>query len=108
MTRHELRVVLQGWFCGCGSPELAAARLRDILALYPLYEHRTELEAMIPDAGIPELMLYTLDHFDLTEHGGTVGGAWLSDKGIDVLAALNREAANNFEALEASVVSHSE
>jgi hypothetical protein len=88
MTIQELRVVLQEWFCGCGSPDMAADRLRDLLALHPLFDHRPEFEALIPDEGLQCLILYTLDHFDLTEHGGTVGGGWLTKKGKAVLAAL--------------------
>lgn len=99
MTRQQLRVFLQGWFCGCGSPELAASKLQAMLSLCPFYENRAALEQMIPDAGVLELLLYTLDHFDLIEHGGSIGGSWLSDKGKQVLAALNREASDEFEAL---------
>lgn len=106
MNRQELRVFLQEWWCGCGSPEEASARLRDVLALHPLYEHRAEIDALIPDSGFQYLILYTLDHFDLTEHGGTVGGGWLTDKGKAVLEALNREAASNYEALSENACMH--
>jgi hypothetical protein len=106
MTRPELRVFLQEWFCGCGSPESAAARLRDLLALHPLYDHRPEIERLLPDVGIQELVLYTLDYFDLTDHGGTVGGGWLTDKGRAVLDALNRETADSYETLMAQSCCH--
>lgn len=105
MTRPELRVFLQKWFCGCGDPTAATTRLRDILKLHPLYNHRDEFEALVPDNGLQYLLLYTLHHFDLTEHGGTVGGAWLTDKGKAVLEALNRESVDDFqELLEQSCV----
>lgn len=106
MTRQELRVVLGEWFCGCGSPEVAASRLRDVLALHPLHSNRKAFKVLVPDDGLEELLLYTLDHFGLTEHGGTVGGAWLSDKGTAVLAALNREAGDKFEVLFANACLH--
>ena len=100
MTRQELRVFLSEWTCcGCGLPETAWARLCDILALHPLYDHLGEIDALIPDDGVRYLLLYALDHFDLTEHGGSVGGAWLTVKGAAVLEALQREAADGFEAL---------
>jgi hypothetical protein len=92
MTIQELRVFISEWFCGCGDPSNAARVLRDILALHPLYEHRQELEQILPDEGLRYLMLYTLDHFDLTDHGSSIGGAWLTDKGRSVLDALHREA----------------
>lgn len=91
MTLQELRVFLQEWFCGCGAPESAAERLRDLLAMHPLYENRERLKVLVPDDGLEYLLLYMLDHFDLTEHGGSVGGAWLSEKGKAVLEALNRD-----------------
>lgn len=106
MTRQELRVFLDGWFCGCGSPDEAARFLRDLLALHPLYDHRAEFVALVPDEGLQYLLLYTLDHFDLAEHGGSIGGQWLTDKGTAVLAALNREAEDGFEALNAEACMH--
>jgi len=105
MTRQELRVELE-WFCGCGSPELAAATLLRILELHPLYEHRAEMDELIPDSGIEYLLLYHLDDRDLTEHGGTVTGGWLTEKGEAVKAALNAEAGDSFEALFADHCVH--
>lgn len=99
MTRPELRVFLGQWFCGCGSPEDAAAALLRLLRLHPLYENRDAFKEWITDTGIEYLLLYSLDHYELTEHGGTVGGAWLTDKGEAVRKALAREEADNFEAL---------
>jgi len=106
MTRPELRVFLQTWFCGCGSPDLAAAYLLRLLDLHPLYEHRQELEALISDTGLEMLILYTLDRFDLTEHGGTVGGAWLSPKGEAVREALRAESGDKFVELSRSSCIH--
>lgn len=106
MTRQKLRVFLQEWFCGCGRPEAAAKRLRDLLALHPLFDHRAEFEQLVPDAGLQELVLYTLDHFALTEHGGSIGGSWLTDTGTDVLEALNRETSDDFHALMEMSCSH--
>lgn len=96
MTRAELRLYLDTWFCGCGNPEEAAGTLLRLLRLHPLYEHHAELEVWIPDMGVRMLLLYSLDRDGLTEHGGNVGGAWLTDKGQGVLDALAHE-----EALEA-------
>jgi len=88
MTIQQLRVFLQKYFCGCGRPEDAVERLRDLLALHPLYNNREKFEALVPDTGIEYLLLYMLDHMGLTSHGGTVGGGWLTDLGTQVLAAL--------------------
>lgn len=106
MTRQELRVFLGEWFCGCGHAESAASRLRDLLALHPLYEHREAVSTLLPDEGIRHLLLYTLDHFDLTEHGSSILGSWLTDKGRDVLNALDKEVADNFNELTCSACIH--
>ena len=108
MTRQELRVFFQKWFCGCGQPEDAAAALLRLLRLHPLHraEARREFEAWIPDEGVQYLLLYQLDHLDLTEHGGTVSGGWLSAEGDRVLEALVREEADGFKAACAACCIH--
>lgn len=107
MTRQELRVFLSEWFCGCGSPDAACRALRDLLAVHDLEDDRYDaMVKLLPDEGLRYLTLYTLDHFDLTEHGGSVGGAWLTDKGRMVLAALNAEAGDDFAALSESCCIH--
>lgn len=88
MTIQQLRVFLNSWACGCGSPESAFEGLKAILELHPLHDHRPEIEALIPDERLEYLILYMLDHLDLTEHGGTVGGGWLTETGQAVLDAL--------------------
>ena len=100
MTRPELNVFFQKWFCGCGNPEAAAETLRVLLTLCPLYDHQAELKALLPNDGVRLLLLYTIDHFDLIEHGTGIGGSWLTEKGKDLLAALEREkAVDNYTAL---------
>lgn len=99
MTRQELRVLQGEWFCGCGMPEEASRALLRLLRLHPLYENQDELQEWIPDDGVRYLLLYQLDRLELTEHGGSVGGAWLTDKGKAALEALAREEADGFEAL---------
>lgn len=97
--RQELRVFLSQWFCGCGNPEDACAALLRLLRLHPLYDHRAEFKEWVPDDGIEYLLLYALDRHELTEHGGSVGGAWLTPKGEAVRDALAREEGDGFEAL---------
>jgi hypothetical protein len=71
-----------------------------LLELHPLYDHRDEVEAFFnKNTGLEYLVLYMIDHLELTEHGGSVGGAWLTDKGKAVMAALQRERVDGFEAL---------
>lgn len=100
MTRQELRVTLyRDWFCGCGNPEEAAKTLMVLLRFCPLHNHRDELESMIPDVGLRHLVLYSLENHGLIEHGGSIGGSWLTDKGKAVLAALVREFLDEFRNL---------
>jgi hypothetical protein len=99
MTRPELRVFLQDWFCGCGEPDEAAKALLRLLRLHPLFDNREAFEAWLPDVGLQNLVLYSLDRKELTEHGGSVGGGWLTPLGEQVLSALAAEEADGFEAL---------
>jgi hypothetical protein len=106
MTRRELRVFLQDWFCGCGSPNYAADTLRIILTLHPLHSNREAFEVLVPHEGIEYLLLYVIDNFGLTEHGTNIRYGWLTDKGRSVLAALEREKADDYEKLFADACIH--
>ena len=105
MTRQELRLALDDLMCGCGSPDAACATLLAVLDLHPLYEHRQEIEALLPDAGVRMLVLYQLDRLAWIEHGGTVEGGWLTPLGVDVRDALRREQAD-FDALMDNFCAH--
>lgn len=67
--------------CGCGSPEEAFDLVRDLLNLAPFYENRDEVTALIGDGGPAHIVLSALDGADLLEHGGTIHGSWLTNKG---------------------------
>lgn len=99
LERHELRVLFADEFCGCGNPERAWDTIHTLLGLHPLYENRELIENLYPDLGVRMLLLGRLDHLRLTEHGGTIEGAWLTDLGKATLAGLNRELADNFDGL---------
>jgi hypothetical protein len=106
MTRAELRVFLDGWFCGCGSPEAASEALLRLLRLHPAYDHGPEIEEALPDDGLRYLTLYTLERFELTEHGGSVDGGWLTETGTAVRDALSAEEADEFSALHGPACAH--
>ena len=73
--------LLMGW-CACGNPETVTA-----LA----FQYLTEVDAdvRVKDSGLPEetwlLLAYMCDGLEWTEHGGSVGGAWLTDVGKEAL-----------------------
>lgn len=107
MDRVGLRLFLDGaWGCLCGSPQTACAALLKLLRLHPLYEHHREFEAWVPDEGVQHLLLYTIDKLGLTEHGTSIGGQWLTGKGVAVRDALAREEGDDFEALLGSHCIH--
>lgn len=97
--QQELRAFLDEHFCGCGSPPDAYGALLRLLRLHPLHSNRAAFDEWITDSGVEYLLLYWLDHAGLTEHGGTVGGAWLTPKGESVCAALAREEGDGFDNL---------
>lgn len=81
-------------WCGCGSPEDAQLCIRDYL--YSLSDLQTKQEHLKQLFGVeyvydnkPLLCLaYMLDALGFTEHGGSVGGAWLTDVGRMFLLCL--------------------
>ena len=81
-------IMVNRGFCGCGEPEAASAFLLKLLRLAPFYERREQLEQLLPNAGVRYFVLYMLDRLDLTEHGGSVNGAWLTPEGEKLKALL--------------------
>lgn len=80
-------------FCGCGCPEETqewlAAVLDAIKARSDSRYTRDDVQAAI---GLNEnaayFVLYALDAMGLTDHGGSVGGCWLTTEGERLLADL--------------------
>jgi len=104
-------------WCGCGNPEDALAFMRDIMQVMKdgsdgnrselgvPYEQSAwakrakQLEEMLPGP-LGLSYLYMLDHLGLTEHGGSVGGSWLSEEGekaLELLKAGDLEEAMDME-----------
>lgn len=79
-------------FCGCGDPtatfRLVAPALRALANSQLTWQERDA--ATHADGDVRYLLWYVLDRAGLTEHGGSVPG-WLTDKGKQVLADLERE-----------------
>lgn len=99
MTAHELHHLFfdELKVCGCGVPESAGVLVRDILAALPSWEHEGELDKVLPTDGLLYFVLGVLTDANLIEHGGSIGGSWLTDRGDDVLKSLNREIAKDVE-----------
>ena len=104
-------------FCGCGQPERVARLVGGFLALLrrqwsemradtsPLLALTPEKEAMYRrhredrsvffggHEGLDYMVAYVADLRGLTEHGGSIGGEWLTDGGelwLDLLEAASR------------------
>jgi len=113
MTKDELRAYLttdlpQGLgFCGCGHPEESSDAILKVLDAYDrktrpwpegspddaawkawLAEREKLEEQALPPGAWGQIALYWLTSCGLLEHGGGVGGSWLTPKGEAVLAAI--------------------
>lgn len=75
-------------FCGCGCLSMSIKFLRDVLNCYededgwssPYLNLDKAIEICSND-NITDFMLHWLDSVELTEHGTSVYGSWLTDKG---------------------------
>ena len=96
-------------WCGCGSPEMAKIVIRDFLNILNEYyidkeneweiKWKNEKEMMKERFGVEsvydnELLLcfaYAMDAAGFTEHGSSIGGAWISEEGRMFLWLLERD-----------------
>ncbi len=83
--------------CGCGQPEEAFNLCRDVLDCFDRREARKGGDEWIDaEAAVTEIIKtrpeitahvisHLLTHFDLLEHGSSVGGSWLTTRGERVV-----------------------
>lgn len=77
--------------CGCGMPNQVYGLYHRVLASTPSSGEEDwpnwsdRLAATEGDERLYYVIAYVLDHLGATEHGGGVGGAWLTDKGERLL-----------------------
>ena len=85
-------VITQIGGCGCGEPDRV-----DKMMLAYLASREADGWPKPAPAGVSEdaalLLSYLADMAQWTEHGGSVGGAWLTDEGLEALANLRIHAA---------------
>lgn len=103
-------------FCGCGDPEGALEFLKSVLTAIRKRWNDNEIEeddaasqarwsrnsdalreliGMESQPAMAWTYLYFLDDKGLLEHGGNCSGSWLTEKGEQVLDALNRYSAQS-------------
>lgn len=75
---HELGI------CGCGNPEEAYEAVHEMLKRV-----KDRSNIIEPDEPHVLFMAYTLDRLEFLEHGSSIYAAWLTDKGNELLAALD-------------------
>jgi hypothetical protein len=91
-TAEEL--VLTGMldFCGCGAPDAAGKFLMNTLqGMKDFHDSKItweERDAKFSDEGVRYFVYYILEKEGLTEHGTSVNGSWLTDKGNEILTYL--------------------
>lgn len=78
--------------CGCGDPEAGVRLLVDTLRLHEaegtIYD---SVDAVLgSNAGVQQVVLSLLESAELTEHGSSLWGGWLTEKGRWVLWAVDR------------------
>jgi hypothetical protein len=77
--------------CGCGYPQAAYDLVRDLLGLVPFYEDGRSTAAESLTGNIPgahHIVLGAMERAGLLEHGSSLNGAWLTEKGAWCLAAM--------------------
>ena len=94
-TLIEARWIEEMKFCGCGAPEETREWLGKVMAIIgkrrtPEWASWDEVEATIQGdkSSLTYFVLYVLDAMGLTEHGGSVGGCWLTEKGRKLLGEM--------------------
>jgi hypothetical protein len=98
-ARRELSLAVDEMYCGCGTPGEALKTIHDLLRAAPFHENRAAVEAILPTSGVEMLVLGSLDRADLIEHGSSIAGSWLTEKGQRVLSILDQvSAAEGYDA----------
>jgi len=82
-------VIFNDLMCGCGLYYDRLVLLNEVLNACPLWETENTPEYLRTPLG--EWFLCLLDKAGLIEHGSSIGGSWLTNKGIRLRDALNDE-----------------
>lgn len=70
--------------CGCGDPQICWTLLYLYLSLKTIKQYQDEQDAA------RLFFVYVINHLKLTEHGTSIYGAWLTEKGKGVLEWLTK------------------
>lgn len=86
MIRHTgnklVEVIDELNICGCGNPELVYKLIHDTMK--EISENGVCLDA----TNYYYFMIYQLNHMGFLDHGSSIYGSWVTDKGKDLIKAL--------------------
>lgn len=90
--------------CGCGYPSAAYDLVRDLLGLIPFYKNERwktseSLTGNIP--GAHHIVLSTMQRAGLIDHGSSLTGSWLTEKGKWALASMRTAEYGDFDGSDA-------
>lgn len=83
---HSGMVAAEAGWCGCGALERVDRMMLAYLSQDDTILRDDHVEEVSDDASV--LLAYIADSLGWTEHGGGVGGSWLTDDGKEALANL--------------------
>lgn len=89
----DVRIFFSTYFCGCGEPEEAMESFKELMGLFEddvISLGKLNVFEEKYGKGHSILMLYFLGGMNLTEHGGSVYGCWLTKLGQDVKEYLEK------------------
>lgn len=88
--------------CGCGNPEMVYGLYQGMLRVMEdadgVPSHGEMLSIVGGDTRLFYVAAYVLDDIEATEHGGSIWGAWITEKGCRLLAVLDRYEESGFKA----------
>ena len=96
---NEIDLIHSGFLglCGCGNPENNLLHIKELLKYVESKNTFPDYESWVNDGVLKfgsknaiDFSLYTLDKHELIEHGGSVGGSWLSSNGKYLLEDLEK------------------
>jgi hypothetical protein len=82
---HLYRIVYEDLgMCGCGWPDEGLATVHELLVAFnddDWQQRQAAITRLLPKDGVRHIVLSTLDHAELMEHGSSILGAWLTPRG---------------------------
>lgn len=87
-------------FCGCGDPDYQLEKIYQVLKIMKLGESNRDAYKAIYDTNEYDIYLYLLDKHEFTEHGSSIGGSWLTEKGTALLYVLRHILEHDIEDAE--------